>query len=164
MSIRYLPRELLKRLVPKKKIEKLVTQRFTLNRATLNVLADANFLSKSTLEDVALKVIKQYKNKFEDSVGSGESEAQAAEDALNDKKLMVQRVQNSVVFQIKEEIKDQYFGEFYRWLPSSAETPDPLHQLNYGKTFQIGKGEMPGDRWGCQCGMEILVQEKKLQL
>lgn len=68
------------------------------------------------------------------------------------------------MFQVAGEIKDRYEGEFYIWLPSDAEEPDPEHQLNYGKKFQVGEGEMPGDRFGCRCGMEILVPETKLDL
>jgi hypothetical protein len=76
----------------------------------------------------------------------------------------VARVQNAVVYEIAQDIKDQYRGEFYEWLPSDAETPDPIHQLNYGKKFQMGKGEMPGDRYGCRCGMNVLVSESTLSL
>ena len=73
-------------------------------------------------------------------------------------------MQNETVFQIGQEIKAEYEGEFYEWLPSDAEEPDPLHQLNYGQVFRIGDGEQPGDRYGCRCGMNILVPEKKLEL
>ncbi len=83
---------------------------------------------------------------------------------MNDKKLLVNRVQNSMVKQIAVSIKEEYLGEFYIWLPSDAMEPDPEHQLKYGKRFQIGKGEMPGDRDGCKCGMDILVKEKELEL
>jgi hypothetical protein len=93
-------------------------------------------------------------------VADGASKAEALDETLNDRKLLVNRVQNNIVFQIKEEIADAYAGEFYEWLPSDAETPDPIHQLNYGSTFQIGVDEMPGDRYGCRCGMNILVPGK----
>ena len=61
-------------------------------------------------------------------------------DILKDPKLLIQRVQNELVFQISNEIKGKYNGEFYEWLPSDASEPDPEHQLNYGKVFQIGSG------------------------
>lgn len=164
MSIRYLPTELLKKIAPKKAIEKLVTNKLTLNRAALSMVSKATVISKKNVETVALKVIKSYKASFKDEVADGASAAEATEEALNDRKLLTQRVQNNVIFQIKEEIADQYSGEYYEWLPSDAETPDALHQLNYGETFQIGVGEMPGDRYGCRCGMNILVPDKKLSL
>lgn len=166
MAIRYLPNEMLKKLVPEKKIKKLVTGKLTLNRAVLSTLSDADFLSKKTLERTALKTIKDYKDKFQEIKAESDdvSIAEAADEAVNNSKLLINRVQNSVVLQIADEIQDQYFGEFYKWLPSDASEPDPLHQLNYGRKFQIGKGEMPGDRYGCRCGMNILVTETKLDL
>lgn len=164
MSIRYLPKELLKKIAPKKAIQKLVTNKLTLNKTALSMVSKADVISKKNVETVALKVIKEYKKSFKDDVALGASKSAALEETLNQRKLLVNRVQNNIVFQIKEEIADQYAGEFYEWLPSDAEVPDPIHQLNYGSTFQIGVGEMPGDRYGCRCGMNILVPEKKLKL
>ncbi len=168
MSIRVLPSKLLKKMAPKKKVQKLVTKRLTLNRAVLSALAEVNILSKKALETIALKVIKGYKEKVSQEVDDGTSKAQATDDTINEGALMVQRVQNAAVHEIVKEVKTQYRGEFYKWLPSDAETPSPLHQLNYGKTFQLGvgddNGEDPGDRYGCRCGMEILVDETRLKL
>lgn len=164
MAIRFLPSKLLKKVAPKKTVEKLVTQKLTLNRATVTMLTKSEVLTKPTLEKIALKVIKGYKKTYGDFRDEGASKAQATEDALNGKKLMVARVQNAVVTEISNDVKKQYRGEFYEWLPSDANEPDPLHQLNYGKTFQIGVGEMPGDRYGCRCGMNILVNESQLEL
>lgn len=162
--IKYEPKEFLKKIAPKAKIEKLVTGKLTVNRAVLSLVTEADFLSKQSVETTALKTIRQYKERYYKEREDGATPAQAREDALNDKKLLVNRVQNTIVNQVAGEIKDQYRGEFYRWLPSDASEPDPVHQLNYGKKFQIGKGEMPGDRFGCRCGMEILVKETKLEL
>lgn len=162
--IRYHPLDLLRKIAPAKKVEKLVSGRLTLNRAVLSMFDEIDFLSKKTLERTALQTIKEYKERFEIEKEEGSPPEQAKDDALNDKKLLVNRVQNSVVKQVASEIKDQYSGEYYKWLPSDADEPDPLHQLKYGKRFQIGKGEMPGDRWGCKCGMQILVKESKLEL
>ncbi len=164
MTIKYLPTKLLAKVAPAKKVEKLVSGRLTLNRAVLSMFSEIDFLSKQTLERAALGAIRQYKERFEAEKDAGATASEAKADALNDKKLLVKRVQNSVVNQVAGEIKDQYRGEFYKWLPSDAEVPDPLHQLKYGKKFQIGKGEMPGDRIGCMCGMQILVKESQLEL
>jgi hypothetical protein len=76
-------------------------------------------------------------------------------------------VQNEVVWQIANGIKEQYGDEDAEWLPSDAEEPDPEHQLNYGKIFRISEGingEIPGERIGCRCGMRILVKQTKLNL
>ena len=62
-----------------------------------------------------------------------------------------------------QEEKQAHKGEFYRWLPSNAQNPDPEHQLLYGKIFRVGEGDkegnMPGERYGCRCGIEWLKDE-----
>jgi hypothetical protein len=80
-------------------------------------------------------------------------------DAVNDAKLLYARLSDLVVEKASEEIKEKYAGKKYIWIPSDAEEQDPVHALNYGKTFVVGEGEQPGERWGCRCGMEILADE-----
>lgn len=162
--IEYLPTDLLRRMASKKQAKRLVTKELTLNRAALSALAKTSMLSKKKIEELALRVIKDYKARYKEELADGLTKSAALDETLNGARLMVQRVQDSVVHEIAKDIKRNYRGEFYEWLPSDAEEPDPLHQLNYGKKFQIGKGEMPGDRWGCKCGMNILVEEKKLDI
>lgn len=164
MAILYLPKNVIKRMMKKKQMEKLVSRDLTLNRAAVQLLERTGVLTKSTLETVALKVIKGYKKRYKDELKNGVSKSEALKDALSGKKQLIQRVQNAAVSEIAGEIKEQYRGEFYEWLPSDAEEPDPEHQLNYGKVFQIGVGEMPGDRYGCKCGMNILVDKTRLTL
>ncbi len=106
---------------------------------------------------IALKTIKGYRQRVNE-------DPELKEEILSDPAQLVQRVQNEVVFQVADEIKSSYGGESYTWLPSDADEPDPEHQLNYGKIFQVGDGEMPGDRYGCKCGMEIHVDESSLSL
>lgn len=155
--IRYLPNEIIRKIAPTKKVEKLVTSRLSLNKAVLSLVSDNDLISKESIEQTALTVIKQYKERFKE-------EPEVKTEVLEDKKLLVNRVQNEVISEVAEQIKDGYRGEFYKWLPSDADEPDPLHQLKYGRKFQIGRGEMPGDRYGCRCGMLILVPETKLEL
>ncbi len=121
------------------------------------MLSNAEFVSKERLSATALRTIKQYKK-------TARRNDESPKDVMGQKKLIVQRVQNAIVQQLSQEIKEQYRGERYRWLPSDASEPDPLHQLKYGKIFTIGEGEEPGDRYGCKCGREILVKETKLEL
>jgi len=86
---------------------------------------------------------------------------------LDEPKQLIQRVQNEIVFQVSQRIQEKYEGQRGRWLPSSADEPDPEHQLNYGKEYIIGEGingEEPGDRFGCQCGVEILTDKTELEL
>ena len=157
MSIIVDPSKILKRVAPGRKIEKLVSKRLTLKKAALSFTEAFDFLDRKSIEKVALKTLKGYAQRVKDDPDlKGELSADPAQ--------LIQRVQNEVVFQVSSEIRERYAGEFYKWLPSDAEEPDPEHQLNYGKVFQVGEGEMPGERIGCRCGMEILVDDKSLNL
>jgi hypothetical protein len=157
MSIKYEPSKLIRKIAPRAKVAKLVTSRLTLKKAALSFVSEFDFLDKGSIARVALKAIKSYKTRVKE-------DPDLRADLVDDPALLVQRVQNEVVTQIAGEIRDNYAGEFYIWLPSSAEEPDPEHQLNYGQKFQVGDGEQPGDRYGCQCGMEILVDGSTLEL
>lgn len=143
-------------------VEKLVTQKLTLNRVALKMVSNISAMGVTKTEDIALKVIQSYKDKYDTQRDLGATKAEALEDTLNDKRLLVQRVQNEVVNEFVNEVKEEYDGERYEWLPSDAAVPDPDHVKKYGKIFKLGKGEMPGDRFGCRCGMKILVKENSL--
>lgn len=158
MAFVYDPDEELRKFAPESKIKKLVAKRkVSLKRAALSFVDGAEFINKKRVTDVALKTLKGYQERVSE-------DKDIRKELVNDPKQLVQRVQNEVLFQIHNEIKDKYKGEFYEWLPSSADEADPEHALNYGKVFQIGVGEMPGDRYGCKCGMRILTDDEKLEL
>jgi hypothetical protein len=164
MTIRYLPRKMLRKMVKKRDMKRLVTGNLTLNKTVVRTLEDTGVLTKKILTDVALKVIKGYKKRYKEELKEGTKDWKAKKEASNNNVLLIQRVENESLQAIANEIKVQYYGEYYEWLPSDSETPDPEHQLNYGKKFKIGKGEMPGERYGCKCGMNILVDETRLNL
>lgn len=155
--IKYEPSKLIKKIAPEKKLKRLMKDNLSLRKTALSFVNDVEFLDKKDVTRVALKTIKGYKDRIK-------ADPDIKTDLLKDPKQLIQRVQNEVVFQVKEEIKGKYQGEFYVWLPSDADEPDPEHQLNYGKKFQVGDGEMPGDRYGCRCGMQILVEDSSLKL
>ncbi len=155
--ITYDPKKILKKIAPDSKIEDALKSNFSLKKAALTNARKFDSLDAKAIERVALKTIKGYRERVK-------GDPDLRDELLADPAQLIQRVQNEVIFQVAGEIKDQYSGEFYTWLPSDAEEPDPEHQLNYGKTFQIGDGEMPGDRYGCRCGMEIQVADSSLQL
>lgn len=158
MTIKYDPTSELRKIAPESKIKKLVSKgSVSLKKSALSFVDAIDFLDKRAVSKVALKTIKGYKKRLKD-------EAVDKTELLKDPRQLIQRVQNEVVFQIAESIKETYTGEKYEWLPSDADEPDPEHQLNYGKVFTVGEGEMPGDRYGCRCGMNILVKESKLNL
>jgi hypothetical protein len=155
--IKYDPRKMLQKIAPEKKVKRLLSSKVSVKKTALAFLDDVDFLSKSKVAKVALNTVKDYKARIK--AGTVKKSQ-----LVDDPKQLIQRVQNEVVLQISQEIRQTYLGEFYIWLPSDAEVPDPEHQLNYGKKFQIGDGEQPGDRFGCRCGMQILVDEKQLNL
>ena len=157
MSIKYEPSKLLNKIAPDRKIKKLLKANVSLKRTSLSFVNDVDFLDKKGIERVALKTIKGYKARIK-------ADSSIKSDLLKDPAQLIQCVQNEVITQIAGEIKEKFHGEQYRWLPSDAEEPDPEHQLNYGKVFQVGDGEMPGDRYGCRCGMEILTEGSSLDL
>lgn len=160
MSIKYEPSKLIKKIAPESKVKRLISRGFNLKKTALSFIDSIDFIDKKNVSTVALKTIKEYQKRLEKSDDKGGDRAEIKADP----KLLINRVQNSIILQIKDEIKNKYFGESYIWLPSDADEPDPEHQLNYGKTFKVGSGEMPGDRIGCRCGMEILTNETKLKL
>jgi hypothetical protein len=158
------PEKLLRKYAPESKIEGLLKRGFTLNRALLSAFSEIPFVNKRDLTKVVLEVAKLYRKKYRGLVKEGEGKGDAKKIAENESKLLTHRIQNLVVFKASEKIKEELKGEFYIWLPSDADEPDPLHQLKYGKKFQIGKGEMPGERFGCRCGMKILTGKKDIDI
>lgn len=164
MAIRYEPKKVLKKMASKKNIENLVTDNLTVNRAVLNSLEASGVLGKKQLQYVGLQVIKDYRERADKLTEEGLTRAESRDEVLENKALLVQRVQNATVNEITKKVKEKYRGEYYVWLPSSAKNPDEKHMKKYGKRYQLGRGEAPGDRYGCKCGMEILVDAKRLSL
>lgn len=168
MAIIYDPSKMLKKIAPEAKIKRMLTGNMTLKRAALSFVDAVDFIDRKAVTKVALNTVKGYQvraAKASVDAGFDRAAGDAVEDAiLDDPRQLIQRVQNEMVFQISGEIKNQYKGEQYEWLPSDADEPDPEHQLNYGKVFTVGEGEMPGERYGCKCGMRILVNETQLKL
>ncbi len=155
--IKYEPDKLLAKIAPKTKIKKLLKKNLSLKKTALRFVDSVDFIDKKNVADTALKVISGYKKRIKD-------DPDVEKEILANPKQLIQRVQNEVILQISDLIKKNYGGERYIWLPSDAEEPRPEHQLNYGQEFEIGDGEMPGDEWGCRCGMQILVADDQLEL
>ncbi len=157
MSIIYDPKSFAQKIMSDKKIKSLLKGNLSLKKAAFKLTDKFDIIDKKDVVDVALKTVSDYKQRIK-------LDPTLKDEILDDPKQLIQRVQNNILFQVKETIKTTYEGEQYTWLPSDADEPDPEHQLNYGKVFTVGDGEMPGDRYGCRCGMEILVQGYKLEL
>jgi hypothetical protein len=157
LAIVYDPKKMLKKIAPESKIKRLLKGNVSLKKTALSFVDAVDFLDKGEVSRVALETIKGYKARIK-------AETADKTELLADPKQLIQRVQNQVVLQISNEIRDTYRGEQYEWLPSDAEEPDPEHQLKYGNVYTVGVGEMPGERFGCKCGMRILVKESQLKL
>ena len=141
----------------------LLNKNLTLKKKAMQGLILAN-VGAAELQKTVLKVSELYISKVDDLVDAGLPKAKARFIATNNQKLLQQRIENLVVFSEVIKIKEENAGKYYKWLPSGADEPDPQHQLLYGKTFLVGEGDeegnMPGERYGCQCGMEILTNKK----
>lgn len=165
MAFSFFPDEFQESLFGDAELKRLVSGNLTVNRAVLAAVAKKGDLDKAEVQELVLKVLQTYREKFEAAREEGAGKAEAMAEATNGKALLVQRVKQAVRYQAGQRIKEQYRGERYVWLPSSAEVPDPLHQLNYGKTFTLGVGDAngddPGDRWGCKCGMRVLTEDEE---
>lgn len=167
MSIVYEPSKMLKKIAPPSKIKRMLKGDVSLKRSALAFVDAIDFLDRKEVTRVALETVRGYQERI--ARAQAEAGERSAGDAiesaiLSDPKQLIQRVQNQVVFQISQEIGQQYKGEQYEWLPSDADEPDPEHQALYGTIRTIGEGEMPGERPGCKCGMRILVKETQLKL
>lgn len=158
------PDQLLARYAPVRRIERLITEGFSVNKAILSAFADIDFIEPKKLQELILKAQKHYKQKYSMLRRAGETIKDSKKEAFAGKKLLVNRVQSLVLFSIAGEVKEKYKGERYRWLPSESDEPRPEHQLKYGKTYRVGVGVMPMEEHNCKCGMEILTDDEKLTL
>lgn len=172
MSIVFDPNSMLKRIAPKAKLKRMVNSRLGLKRTILaNIGTDEIPIDNGTLAKVARDTLLGYKERMAKAVADNNFERSAGtevkEEILKDPKQLIQRVQNEVVYQVHQGIKEKYGGQRARWLPSDSEEPRPEHQAHYGKIYIIGEGIdgiEPGDEYGCKCGVEILTDETKLDL
>lgn len=159
--IKYDPAAMLRKIAPESKIANALKSSLSVKKTALVNASLFDFLDTDAIASVAIKAAKSYKIRVAE-------DPDLKDELLDDPALLVQRVQNEVVYQVAQEIKSTYGGQRYTWTPSSADEPSPEHQLNYGKEFILGEGdangEDPGDRYGCQCGMDIHVDDSSLDL
>ena len=157
---------MLKKIAPRAKIKRMISSRMSVKRTALAIVdaaaeTEIGLIDKKKVLDTALKTVAGYQKRIEEATST-----EVRDQILDDPKQLIQRVQNEFVFQAQKKLQEQYKGRRARWLPSSADEPDPEHQKNYGKEYIIGEGidgEEPGDRFGCKCGVEIL-NESSIQL
>ncbi|MDR3050007.1 MAG: hypothetical protein LBV16_09300 [Elusimicrobiota bacterium] len=155
MSVVFDPDRILEKVLPKKADDLLTSDLKFRDKFKQNLLR-LDFLTKGDINKGIAKSLQFYNRKIKDLKAQGESAAEAKAQAINGGALLKARLSDLVVEKASEDIKEKFAGKQYIWLPSSAEDPDPVHALNYGKTFIVGEGEQPGERYGCRCGMEFL--------
>lgn len=163
MGERFDPSAWLNKVFPKGIEESgLLTDGLDIKKRYLKALVRASGISGRKITAEVYKTVEFYAEKEEALKAAGERAFKA--EALNGQALLTQRLKNFLVYSEVQEQKKRHKGRMYRWLPSSAAEPDPEHQLLYGKIFCEGTGDkdgyMPGERWGCQCGMEWLEDEE----
>ena len=163
MGQRFDPQTWLKRVFPKG-IEKsgLLNDKLEIKKTYLKALVRATAVSQRKLTQEIYKTVDFYVEKEERLKAQGVKAFK--QEALNGQALLTERIKNFLVYSEVQAQKTAHKGRMYRWLPSSAKEPDPEHQLLYGKVFREGEGDkeghMPGERWGCQCGIEWLDDEE----
>ena len=159
MGKRFIPGRWLEKIFPKG-IEKsgLLSDNLEIKKRYLQALVRATSLSGREITAEVYKTVDFYEQKEAALKAAGVKAFK--QETLNGQELLKARLKNFLVY---SEIQRQHKGRMYRWLPSNANEPDPEHQLLYGKIFREGEGDkdgnMPGERWGCQCGIEWLADE-----
>lgn len=167
MAIVIDPTRMLKKLAPRAAIKRIVStggHRIAVKKAALRSVSDMGIVSDKDLADTVLGVVKQYKEKYSDLRDTGASATEALDESVGEADLLINRVQNLVVYNIQAKVRENYDGEQYEWLPSDSEEPRPEHQLYYGTARTVGVGLMPGEEYGCRCGARLLVDETTLNL
>lgn len=161
------PQTILKKALPDGFFDEdlLNKKNLSLKQNAMQALILGTTATKREINASVAKVADIYQRKIDDLREEGLPKAKASVIAKDGEKLLKQRIAGIVLFDAVQQIKSDNEGEKYRWLPSSSENPDPQHQLLYGKVFDVGEGDdegnMPMERYGCNCGMEILKPNEK---
>lgn len=167
MGKRFIPGRWLEKIFPKG-IEKsgLLSDNLEIKKRYLQALVRATSLSGREITAEVYKTVDFYERKEAALKAAGVKAFK--QEALNGQELLKARLKNFLVYSEIQRQRKEHKGRMYRWLPSNANEPDPEHQLLYGKIFREGEGDkdgnMPGERWGCQCGIEWLDEAEDLIL
>lgn len=124
----------------------------------IKTIVSQGIIKKRDFLKTVSHVVKTYKIRAREMERSGVRAYKA--EAINDEVLLKQRVEDTLLYSQMQTEKEDHDGQYYRWLPSDAENPDPQHALLYGKIFKVGEGDiddnMPMERFGCRCAIEWL--------
>lgn len=159
MTKLFLPEQFLINVLPKGFFRKrMLGKKLNPKKELLRALLMATTLSKQEIKQSLTKVIDFYNKKIETLKEDGIKKPVST--AINDEKLLKSRVENLVVWNEAQQMKADYIGQKYIWLPSSSKEPRPEHQLKYGKVYTVGDGVFPGEEYGCKCGALILTEDE----
>lgn len=155
MTELFLPEDYVKKSLPQGFFsKKLLTRKFTIKDVYYRALVKLLTINKKDLRASLKKITKFYADKVERL--KDEEIKNPILKALNNEKLLKERVYNLVVWEESQRLKEENKGKKYIWLPSSSKEPRPEHQLRYGKIYTVGDGIFPGEDYGCKCGALIL--------
>ncbi|MDR0676925.1 MAG: phage head morphogenesis protein [Elusimicrobiota bacterium] len=108
-------------------------------------------------EKIDKSLVKSFVEKYANEIKNLETkQKQAVYEEIKEQKLLKQRLEMAVRYDMSQDIKKEHKGEWYIWVESTAENPDPDHKKNWGKKFKVGEGEMPGERYGCRCDIKLI--------
>jgi hypothetical protein len=157
MQVTFDPQALVDRIL--RKYPTLLNKDLSFKAALKKAILATNVLTKKDLNETIRNALRFYKKKVSEleRQESGLSKQVAAAVVRENQSLIKMRVENAMIQNASEIVKENFEGQKYMWLPSTSENPDEQHMLNYGKIFVVGEGEQPGDRWGCRCGMRIMT-------
>lgn len=145
---------------------KLLNSDLELKQLALQSILKATNLSKREVEATVYKVVDNYEEKMKKL--KKQKVRAFRKEALNDEVLLKDRIENLVLWNEVQHLKEEHQGQYYRWLPSSSKIPDPEHQLLYGKIFKVGEGDkegnMPSERYGCKCGIQFLTAKEAKEM
>lgn len=136
----------------------MLTRDIDPKQVIIKTLVAATAVTKRELDGTYRRAIEFYDEKKDRLKDEGVKAFK--KEALDKEKLLKARLKQLVIWNEVQVLKKEHKGQRYRWLPSGAKEPRPEHQLLYGKVFNVGEGDsngfMPGEDWGCQCGIEWL--------
>ena len=155
----FYPDRFLKKIFPKSfYTTELVSRGFSMKKIAKRYLQKAYLVAGNDLNESIDGVLDQYAQKAMDL--KADRVRGFFKDAVNNDSLLRNRIENVVIFAEVQNLKQEHDGQYYEWLPSDSENPDPEHQLLYGKIFKVGDGDnegnMPSERYGCRCGIRWL--------
>lgn len=153
----FLPDRFLSETLPKNFWRrKLLERNNDPKKAIMKQIVRATVVTNRKLDETYTNAIDFYNNKMQRLKDEGVRAYKS--EALDNERLLKQRIANLITYNEVQALKKEHKGKRYRWLPSGALNPDPEHQLLYGQIFNVGEGDkdgnMPGERYGCQCGIE----------